>query len=98
MATIARRDLVLLLIGTDAKGSPADEVGGITRLQKFLFLLEQEGGISPSAEGFDFRAYKAGPYSSKLYDDIEFLENLGYLESEAVAGATEAEAAEVDML
>jgi len=98
MAAIARRDLVLLLIGTDAKGSPTDEVGGITRLQKFLFLLQQEGGVSPSGDGFEFTAYKAGPYSSKLYDDIEFLENLGYLESEAVAEATDAEAAEVDVL
>jgi uncharacterized protein YwgA len=98
MATIPRRDLVLLLVGTDPAGNPSDGIGGITRLQKFLYLLEQENGISPAGDGFQFAAYKAGPYSSKLYDDIEFLGNLGYLESEAVAEATDAEAAEVDVL
>lgn len=98
MSTIPRRDLVLLLIGTDPTGNPSDGVGGMTRLQKFLYLLEQENGISPKDGGFEFTAYKAGPYSAKLYDDIEFLGNLGYLESEAVAEATDAEAAEVDVL
>ncbi len=98
MAYVSRRDLVLLLVGLDPKDGLDDEVGGITRLQKYLFLLEQEGGVTPTKEGFEFEAYKAGPYSSKLYDDLEFLENLGLLETEVAAEATAPEAAEVDVL
>ena len=72
--------------------------GGITRLQKLLFLLEQEEGLSPIEGGYEFEAYKAGPYSPKLYDDLEFLENLGLLEGEVTSEASEAEAEEVDVL
>ncbi len=98
MPQISSRDLLLLLLGTGNDGKASDGLGGITRLQKLLFLLEKEEQISPSGDAFHFAAYKAGPYSSKLYDDLEFLENLGYLESEVTAEATAPEAAEVDKL
>src|SRR5438552_1966188 len=98
MPKIDRRSVVLLLLGVNANGRIGDGIGGITRLQKLLYLLEREGGLVETEAGFEFTAYKAGPYSSKLYDDLEFLENLGFLNSEVAAGATDAEAAEVDML
>jgi uncharacterized protein YwgA len=98
MAHIARRDVVLLLVGVGSQPSPEERIGGITRLQKLLFLLQQEAGLEPTGDGFDFAAYKAGPYSEKLYDDLEFLENLGLIDSEVAAEATEAEAAEIDLL
>lgn len=98
MAKIDHRPLVLLLIGLQSDGSVGDGIGGITRLQKLLFLLEKEGGIMPTSDGFEFTAYKAGPYSSRLYDDIEFLENIDCLKSEVTADATVGEAAEVDLL
>lgn len=98
MAKIDRRSLVLLLLGIQPDGKIGDGIGGITRVQKLLYLLEREGGLAETEDGFEFTAYKAGPYSSKLYDDLEFLENLGFLNSEVTAGATDAEAAEVDML
>jgi len=98
MPKIGRRQLVLLLIGCDAPGKPSDTLGGITRLQKLLFLLEKEGGVAPTDDGFQFTAYKAGPYSSKVYDDLEFLENLGLLESTVTAEATDAEKVEIDQL
>src|SRR5258706_9725882 len=93
MQQIGRRNLLLLLVGTDPSG-----IGGTTRLQKLLFLLEREEGLTPSENGFEFEPYKAGPYSPRLYDDLEFLENLGYLESDVTAEASEAEAAEIDRL
>ena len=96
--TISRRDLVLMLIGIDSVGEVEGSIGGITRLQKFLFLLEKEFGLEASGDGFSFTAYKAGPYSSKLYDDLELLENLGKLESSIEGEATDAEAAEVELL
>jgi uncharacterized protein YwgA len=98
MPTIDRRNLILLLLGVGAGGEVSEGLGGITRLQKLLFLLEQEEKLTPTANGFAFTAYKAGPYSSKVYDDLEFLENLGLVQSEVTAETTEPEAAEVDLL
>lgn len=86
MAQIGRRDLLLLLIGSDFDGSTNASISGMTRLQKLLFLLEREALIKPANGGFEFEPYKAGPYSPKLYDDLELLENLGLIRSEAVAG------------
>ena len=78
MATIGRREMLLLLIGLDAS-SPEHGLGGITRIQKLLYLLDTEEKIHPSGDGFNFEAYKAGPYSSRIYDDLEFLENLNLI-------------------
>ena len=74
MATIGRREMLLLLIGLN--GISEHGLGGITRIQKLLYLLDTEEQIHPSGDGFNFEAYKAGPYSSRIYDDLEFLENL----------------------
>jgi len=98
MPTISKHSLTLLLLGLGAKGELADGFGGITRLQKYLYLLEKEGKITSAGESFEFQAYKAGPYSSKLYDDLEFLENLGLIKSEVTAEATDAEATEIEEL
>lgn len=97
-ASIGRRDLLMLVVGLAAENRLDDEIGGITRLQKYLYLLGREEGIVPSGEGFEFQAYKAGPYSSRLYDDLEFLENLGLLESEVTADVSELEVPEVEAL
>jgi len=98
VAEISSRDMVLLLLGLSPTGITDQGMGGITRLQKLLYLLEQQENIKPAGNKFEFAAYKAGPFSSKLYDDLEFLENLGLVESEVVSEATEAEADEVDQL
>jgi uncharacterized protein YwgA len=97
MEQISRKDLILLLLGIGGEDETSEGINGITRLQKFLFLLEREEGIKPDIDGFDFIPYKAGPYSGKVYDDLEFLENLGLITSEIVGEATESEAAEVDI-
>lgn len=100
MQSLDTRALALLAIGLGPDGGySAEGLGGITRLQKYLFLLENEESIHPaSSNDFNFIAYKAGPYSSKLYDDLEFLENLGLIESEVTAEATDAEKTEVSLL
>lgn len=112
MATIGRRDLLLLLLGTDdPTGSRG--LGGITRIQKLLYLLDAEEGIHPVGDGFNFEAYKAGPYSPRIYDDLELLENLDYIRKapdaktkgtsseefafEHFPEATDAEKSEVDL-
>lgn len=74
---IGARDLLLLLIGlNDTKNLG---LGGITRIQKLIYLLESEEGIRPEGDVFDFKPYKAGPYSPRIYDDLEFLENLEFI-------------------
>jgi uncharacterized protein YwgA len=105
MATIGRREMLLLLIGLD--DSSTQGLGGITRIQKLLYLLEAEEQIRPAGDGFKFEAYKAGPYSPRIYDDLEFLENLDFIKRLKPSGqdaadlgtsavASEAEMAEVD--
>ena len=95
MSYISNQKMTLALLGVDPDGSISSGIGGITRLQKYLYLLTIEEKIEPSGKGFEFKAYKAGPYSSKLYDDLEFLENLGLIESEITAVATDEEAIEI---
>jgi len=97
MSHINRKDLILLVLGVSVKDDLGEGINGITRLQKFLYLLEREENLKPNANGFEFVAYKAGPYSAKLYDDLEFLENLGLISSEVAGEATEGEAVEVEM-
>ena len=46
MATIGRREMLLLLIGLN--GSAEHGLGGITRIQKLLYLLDTEENIHPS--------------------------------------------------
>jgi uncharacterized protein YwgA len=98
MTEIRRRELLLMLIGLEGRDSFSGSISGITRLQKLLFLLENEEGIKPTGDGFQFEPYKAGPYSSKLYDDLELLENLGLIQSEATAESTPSEAADINRL
>ncbi len=98
MSGLNRRQLVLALIGIDKSGQSGDHVNGITRLQKLLYLLEQEEHIRPSGPGFDFEPYRAGPYSPALYDDLEILENLGLIASEVTAESVEEEEPEIDRL
>jgi uncharacterized protein YwgA len=98
MAILGRRDLILLLLGVSSGNKISLGINGITRLQKFLFLLEREQNIILRQDGFEFSPYKAGPYSSKIYDDLEVLENLGLIETELTSEVADEEAVEIDML
>ena len=96
--TVSKQRLLLLLLGLDGPSISKKGIGGITRLQKLLFLLWKEAGIEEVERGFEFKPYKAGPFSRKLYDELELLENLGLIQSEVQGNATEAEAAELEEL
>ena len=95
---VSKQQLLLLLLGLDGPSVSAKGIGGITRLQKLLFLLWKEAGIEEVEHAFEFKPYKAGPYSRKLYDELELLENLGLVKSEVQGEATEAEVAELEEL
>ena len=94
----SRRELLLLLIGIDLATQRHSGVSGITRLQKFLFLLDREENIRPDASGFGFQPYKAGPYSPTLYDDLELLENMGLIRSEGGTESTITETTDINRL
>lgn len=96
--SLSRTDILMLLLAADPSGSGQEAIQGTTRLQKLLFLVEQEAGIKPTeGRDFDFTAFKFGPVSKELYDDLEKLENLGFLEAKAVAEASESELEEYDL-
>jgi uncharacterized phage-associated protein len=78
--------LMMLLAAPGVRGKEGEPVQGTTRLQKLLFLIEHEAKLKPTkGNDFDFTAWKFGPVSKEVYDDLEKLENLGLLESEPVS-------------
>lgn len=71
-----RKDLLLLVLAAE-DGAP---VVGVTRLQKYLYLLQdQHGWRSRLKTTYDFRAYDFGPFDDQLYADLDFLENIGLI-------------------
>lgn len=54
-------------------------VDGITRLQKLVFLAQEESEIESE---YDFYAYDYGPYSKQLYDALDTLEDRELIEKE----------------
>lgn len=70
-----KKDIILLLL--DLNKNP---IVGTTRLQKLLFLIENELNINADCGGFKFVPYKYGPASKALYDDLDFLTLIGYME------------------
>ncbi|WP_419944736.1 hypothetical protein [Candidatus Poriferisodalis sp.] len=77
-------DLVLLLLHAPTKWPEAEgKINGITRLEKLLFLLEQELGQALNvSQPFTFEAYHYGPYSREIYEAVELLEEAGLLSEE----------------
>jgi uncharacterized protein YwgA len=61
-------------------------VEGRTRLQKLVFLMEQEldevSAASLDSPDYNFIPYDYGPFSKKLYDDLDSLEEAGLIEVE----------------
>lgn len=76
MLNMKKTDILLMLLAGD-NNRP---IVGTTRLQKLLFLVEHEKKIRSEEGSFNFEAFKFGPASKTLYDDIEFLLNIGFLE------------------
>jgi hypothetical protein len=86
-----RKDLLLLVLAA-ADGAP---VVGVTRLQKYLYLLQdQMGWGSRLRSKYDFRAYDFGPFDDQLYADLDFLENVGLIDKAPAGEEPSAEAGE----
>ncbi|MDE0268959.1 MAG: hypothetical protein OXI96_07990 [Acidimicrobiaceae bacterium] len=75
-------DLILLLLAAPTRWEHAsNRIEGITRLEKFLFLIEQECDYqSHIEERFHFEAYNYGPYSKEVYEAVDILKEAGLIE------------------
>jgi hypothetical protein len=84
-------DAVVLVLGPETDAMPAGRLNGITRLEKLVFLLEQEQDIGKLlTEKPDYESHNFGPFSKKLYEAVDLLEAAGLLRRRTVsAGSAE---------
>ena len=83
-----RRDILLLLLYSPGVSDGVNEpVVGRTRLVKMLFLFRQEvlsefrKGTEINEDNFyEFFAWSYGPFSSAVYDDLNFFSLRGFIE------------------
>ena len=76
--------LLLLLYAKGASNRLNEPIKGITRLEKLVYLLDQEGGFHKYISDYQFEPYDFGPFSNELWDDLETLkdESLGLVETQ----------------
>lgn len=93
-------DAIVLLLGAPAR-SPAlrDRIEGITRLEKLVFLLEQETNLGELlTERPEFVAHNFGPFSAKVYQAVETLEAADLITDSAALSPTEEDSWESDQI
>lgn len=84
--------LIALLYAPGSSGKVNEPIKGITRLQKLLFLLWKEGRFYETLQDlYNFKAYDFGPCMDDLYDDIEFVQEMGLVQVEEVPSGNEYE-------
>lgn len=89
MAKLNNKDLLLLLLYVRGHtGSVCEPIHGRTRLMKMVFLFEKElyskfryDQVIDQNDLPDFEPHHYGPFSREVFDDLEFLINLGFVES-----------------
>jgi len=86
---------MLLLYAKGHAGQQAEPVRGRTRLMKMVFLFDKEvrgkfnlDKVIPKKALPDFSPYDFGPFSSRVFSDLEFLVELGFVDQRP-AGDTE---------
>jgi len=97
-----RKDIILLLLFSPGKSQEKNEpVSGRTRLMKLVFLFKKElMSHLPSFKDIDaqrqhdFKAYHFGPFSKDVFDDIQFLENVGLVDEKSGGELSMAELSE----
>ncbi len=71
-------DMLLVLLHAGGKTKPEDEeIVGITKLGKLVFLLKNETVLAKYLNDFSYEAYNYGPYSSEVFDSLQALINAG---------------------
>ncbi len=76
---LSERKLILALLYADGKNGPKEEIEGITRFEKLIFLLTNSYYIE-LLENLNYKADNFGPYSDRLVDNIENLKDLKLIE------------------
>ena len=70
----------------------AENIRGVTKLQKLLFLIEQETEFFEEFKedvAFNFAPYKMGPFSENVYTELEFLLQIDAIKTEPMEFAVE---------
>ena len=89
-----RKDFLVLLLAAHGAREDAEPVVGVTRLQKYLFLLQTQYDWHHRfhvSDPYVFEAYDYGPFDAQLYDDLVMLENAGLLEASSAGPEPSAE-------
>ena len=101
-----RRDILLLLLySPGTKQNVNEPITGRTRIVKMLFLFQKEAlphfrrGTAINEDNFyQFFAWKFGPFSREVYDDLTFFTLRGFIETDdATEDALPESAAEWDL-
>ncbi|MEW6276632.1 MAG: hypothetical protein AB1556_16175 [Bacillota bacterium] len=89
MTKLNNKDLLLLLLYVPGHtGGVCEPIHGRTRLMKMVFLFEKElyskfryDQVIDQNDLPDFEPHHYGPFSKEVFDDLEFLINLGFVET-----------------
>lgn len=97
------KDILLLLLYAPTEKAENKNITGRTRIIKLMFLFQKElfkkfKNDHTSLSEVKFQAWHFGPWSKDIYDDIEFLKNIGFLSvKESGQEASYGEAEENDL-
>jgi uncharacterized protein YwgA len=83
------KDLVMVLLYAKGhEGRVCEPINGKTRFMKMVFLFDREirrkfnlGENIPDSAMPNFEAHDFGPFSGKVYEDLEFLVEMGLVEA-----------------
>lgn len=77
-------DAIILVLGARGGKERPGYLEGVTRLEKLIFLLERETPVREwMTETVDFRSYRFGPFSSKVYEAADTLAAAGLIRDSA---------------
>jgi hypothetical protein len=81
-------DAIVLLLGAPSSKERQGYLEGVTRLEKLIFLLERETPARDwMTEKADFRSWRFGPFSSKIYEAADTLAAAGIIRDSASKAA-----------
>jgi uncharacterized protein YwgA len=79
-------DIIVLLLGAPTNNQAlVNQIKGITRLEKLIFLIERETSLNTLIdEDADFKPYNYGPFSDVVYRSVGYLSAYGLVNDTGV--------------